>query len=89
MIESIELEDGKYKWILHDNYTSEVLRNGKPWRDAVGDNFILAAMQEIGALREEVKELKSQLAGVVEDVEFNMNVQADVDGLEGFNVYIK
>ena len=55
MIESIELEDGKYEWILHDNYTSEVLRNGETWKMIVGDNFILAAMQEIGALREEVK----------------------------------
>ena len=66
MIESIELEDGKYEWVLYDNYESHVYRNGETWRDVVGDNFILAAMQEIGDLRKEVKELESQLAGVVE-----------------------
>tara|TARA_R110000851_G_scaffold267094_1_gene419545 strand:- start:2093 stop:2305 length:213 start_codon:yes stop_codon:yes gene_type:complete len=69
MIESIELEDGKYEWILHDDYTSEVLRYGKPWRDVVGDNFIFAAMQEIGDLRGKLEEAVAILAeeGTLED----------------------
>ncbi len=51
---SVKLDNGKYEWVLADNYTSEITRNGEYWRNTTGDNFILAAMQEILDLRKEL-----------------------------------
>ena len=53
-LESVKLDHDKYEWVLADNYTSEIYRHGELWKNTTGDNFILAAMQEILDLREEL-----------------------------------
>lgn len=61
MIDTIKLEDGKYEYLLHDNYSSEVLRHGEKWRDTTGDNFILCLVQEVLFLREKCESLTEDL----------------------------
>lgn len=69
MQETIKLENGKYEWRLHDNYSSDILRHGELWKDTTGDNFILAAMQEIVNLREELDKIYEVLEQLPVDVE--------------------
>ena len=52
--EEILLDNGKYRWVLYDNYASEIFRHGELWKDTCGDKFLLSAMQEILDLREEL-----------------------------------
>ncbi len=52
----IELDDGKYTYIRHDDGRQEALRYGEPWRDLVGDNLIGALASEIESLSEQVKD---------------------------------
>lgn len=61
MIEQITLDNGKYKWILHDNYSSEVLRHGEKWRDTTGDNFVFAMAQKIANLEEELQKVYEEI----------------------------
>lgn len=47
----IDLENGKYTLVHTDGANFHALRNGSPWRDLGGDGLVLAAAQEIEALR--------------------------------------
>ena len=47
----LELAEGKYTVILHDNYTFEALRYGEKWRDLTGDGMVFAMFQELADLR--------------------------------------
>lgn len=47
----ITVYDGKYTLIL-DPSNLRALRHGEPWRDLVGDGFVMALGQEIVELRE-------------------------------------
>ena len=48
----VELE--KYTYLFEENTgLATVLRNGLPWRDCQGDNFILAMAQRIEELEAE------------------------------------
>lgn len=31
--EEILLDNGKYRWVLYDNYASEIFRHGELWKD--------------------------------------------------------
>ena len=53
-LESVKLDNGKYEWVLNDNYSSEIYRHEELWQNTTGDNFIMAAMQEILDLRKEL-----------------------------------
>ena len=57
---NIKLED-KYEYIF-DNGSQLIKRNGEPWRDETGDNFILAMAMRI-------EELEDELGIAVEAVE--------------------
>jgi hypothetical protein len=56
----IELCDGKYTYI-NDDDGQRVLRHGEPWRDLVGDNFVLAMAQRIEELKELLEEVENEL----------------------------
>ena len=45
--EVLELNDGKYTILLKDGVPIECLRNGEKWRSLIGDNLILALIDEI------------------------------------------
>lgn len=62
-LETLKLDNGKYEWILYDNYSSEIYRHGELWKNTTGDNFILAAMQEILDLRKEL----DKAIGIIEN----------------------
>ena len=51
----IQLADGKYTYIRHEDYRQEALRYGEPWRDLVGDNFVWAMADELTAANERIK----------------------------------
>lgn len=58
----INLCDGKYT-VIHSNGTDfHALRHGDRWRELTGDGFVLALVQEIESLQEEVASLKTQIA---------------------------
>ena len=73
MIEKLSFDNGKYEWILEDNYSSSVYRLGEFWSDTTGDNFILAIMQEITDLQKELTEA----------VEYLENSGVDWDEIRG------
>ena len=52
--------DGKYTLIMEPT-NLRALRYGEPWRDLVGDGFVMALGQEIQALREQVVKFKRLL----------------------------
>ena len=54
----IDLEGGKYS-VIHNNGTELLaLRYGEPWRNCCGDGLILALVQEIETLREQIATVK-------------------------------
>ena len=50
----ITIYDGKYRVIMDDNNRLYALRYGEPWRDLCGDNLILALVQEIANLKQDL-----------------------------------
>jgi len=59
-MEKINLDNGKYIVIIHDNYTMEALRYGEPWRNLTGDNLIYYMFQRIIDLEERIKHSKGK-----------------------------
>jgi hypothetical protein len=54
----IDLGGGKYS-VIHNNGTELLaLRYGEPWRNCCGDGLILALVQEIETLREQIATVK-------------------------------
>lgn len=63
----LELGQGKYTYILHDDGRQEALRYGEPWRDLVGDNLVFHLGSTIETLQARVKELEAKPAGNILD----------------------
>jgi len=59
----VSICDGKYTIVQDATGRTSVLRNGEPWRDAVGDGVILGAAYEIEKLRKRVGELEKEARG--------------------------
>ena len=57
--EHITVHDGKYTLIM-DPGNLRALRYGEPWRNLVGDGFVMALGHEILELREKVATLEAQ-----------------------------
>ena len=57
----VSIEDGKYEYRLYPDGESEVLRYGEPWRDTCGDKLIYCLAAEVHKLREQLKEVQSEL----------------------------
>lgn len=55
----LELSEGKYTYILHDDGRQEALRYGEPWRDLVGDNLVFHLGSTIETLQARVNELEA------------------------------
>lgn len=55
----IELDGGKYTYVLHEDGRQEALRYGEPWRELTGDNLIYNMADEIIRLRQELAELRN------------------------------
>lgn len=58
----IELDDGKYTVVLHEDYTFEALRYGEPWRDLTGDGMIFSMFLEIRLLRSKLEDLRNEIS---------------------------
>jgi hypothetical protein len=52
LMQRIDLDDGKYIYMLHECGTQEVLRNEEPWKDITGDKFISCMAARIQELEE-------------------------------------
>lgn len=50
----ITVGDGKYR-ILWDDDGFRALRYGKEWRDLTGDSLVLVLVQEVEALRKQIR----------------------------------
>lgn len=48
----VTFAEGKYTYCFYEDGSSQLLRNGEPWRDTTEDKAILAIMQEYDELRE-------------------------------------
>lgn len=55
----IDLDDGKYTYLLDEQGRQIVYRHGEPWRDITGDKFILLMAMEIDELRKKLKQFTS------------------------------
>lgn len=51
MIERVKITD-KYSVDIEDGVIKMIFRYDEPWRECIGDKFILACVNEIQALRE-------------------------------------
>lgn len=59
----VELEDGKYTYICHEDGTAEALRYGASWkRDLSGDKFVYCMAAEIVSLRQQLTDAKAAIA---------------------------
>lgn len=63
----IELCNGKYTYVLDDDFRQYALRYGEHWRDLVGDGLVLAMAQRIEDLEEALEEL-TKTSGSAENV---------------------
>lgn len=59
----VELEDGKYTYICHEDGTAEALRYGASWkRDLSGDKFVYCMAAEIVSLRQQLTDARAAIA---------------------------
>lgn len=65
--------DGKYTLIM-DPCNMRALRYGEPWRDLVGDGFVMALGQEIERQQDRLAKAEALIADMAEH-----------DGAEGFS----
>jgi hypothetical protein len=56
----IELCDCKYTYI-NDEKGQRALRHGLPWRNLIGDGFILAMAQRIEELEKQLEDVETEL----------------------------
>lgn len=50
----MRFEDGKYEVVFDERgIPQQVLRNGEPWRDIVGDKFMYLVLAELKEFREQ------------------------------------
>lgn len=65
----IDLHDGKYTYVINDDgHNQHALRYGEPWRDLVGDGFVLAMAQKIEELESGLVELRKKNAELEKSV---------------------
>jgi hypothetical protein len=51
--------NGKYTYVLDENYKQYVLRYGEEWRDLTGDNFVCALAGVVEELTNALKEIRN------------------------------
>lgn len=56
---TVDLEDGKYRIIVHVNGSLNCFRYGEEWRNLTGDKMVLALVHEIRRLREQCAAIQS------------------------------
>lgn len=61
MVESIELEDGKYKVCLENGNKLYAERYGDIWRHLTGDKLILAMFNRIKELESQIKSSRDNI----------------------------
>lgn len=61
----IELDDGKYTYVLHGDGRQHALRHGELWRDLVGDKFIHSLAARAEELREQNEKLVEALVSAL------------------------
>lgn len=66
-IEHITVYDGKYTLILEPT-NMRALRNGEPWRDLIGDGFVMALGQAIAELHEALRNISEGAEQYLRDV---------------------
>lgn len=57
----IELDGGKYTYVLHPDRRQHALRHGELWRDLVGDKFVYSLAARAEELREQNDKLVEAL----------------------------
>lgn len=60
---TLETGDGKYQTILCEagGFRFEVLRHEEPWRDLVGDGYVLSLIHHIQELEEQIEAMSSSV----------------------------
>jgi hypothetical protein len=62
VVNSITLLDGKYTFVINEEYQVEILRYGDPWREfPLGDNAVYALVAHAIELEAENAKLKKEL----------------------------
>lgn len=59
------VSDNKYTIIFYDDGSLKALRYGEHWRDLTGDGLVLAMLQEIDDLKEQINSLQGTLGLVL------------------------
>lgn len=57
----LDLEDGKYTVVLHENGRLEALRHGEPWRELSGDNLVYWLAVELLSARKALRSCLERL----------------------------
>ena len=56
-----DLYGGKYTYLINEDGSNQrALRHGEPWRDLVGDGFVLAMAHEINEKDKRIAELEQE-----------------------------
>ena len=82
----MKFEDGKYEVVFDEQgLPQQVLRNGEPWRDLVGDKFmylVLSQLRELQAQKEKSLEVLDTISGFTCYLRQGGADISDIDGLE-------
>jgi hypothetical protein len=57
----VEVNDGKYTVVIHDNGRLEALRHGESWRWLTGDNLVFCLAAELYEAREKIIRLEGEI----------------------------
>jgi hypothetical protein len=66
----LELENGKYTIIRHDDGGMECLRYGEPWRELNGDKLFGAMLDMIIEHQERIKAIRKETKMLVDNYDF-------------------
>lgn len=66
----LELENGKYTIIRHDDASVEVRRYGEPWRNLTGDKLFGAMLDMIIEHQERIEAIRKETKMLVDNYDF-------------------
>ena len=83
----IELEGGKYTYVMSEDGRQHALRHGDIWRDLIGDKFVYCLAAHAEELREQNAQLTEALRLFI-NAQFPVSTEIDPRGYDWCESYL-